>query len=332
MQEKVNWQPSASIQNTVLKNTIIAKIRKYFESEGVLEVDTPVLSTSTVTDLHLDALETIHTNPLSVERTHLFLQTSPEYYMKRLLSAGYPSIYQIARCFRDDEVGRYHSPEFLMLEWYRLDFSMQELIEDVINILRVTLNINDFQQITYAALFEKLLDIDVIGVSFKELQNVCSKYGFEHIVSELDGIERNSADFDLMLQLLFSEVIEPLVGIECPIVVTHFPASQASLATLSKDNPKFAQRFEVYYRGIELANGFEELADENELRQRFDSDNRLRKVASKKQKPIDEKFLQAIEAGLPACSGVALGLDRLLMIAAKSEHIQEVQSFAFDTW
>jgi lysyl-tRNA synthetase class 2 len=252
--------------------------------------------------------------------------------MKRLLSAGYPSIYQIARCFRDDEVGRYHSPEFLMLEWYRLDFSMQELIEDVINILRVTLNINDFQQITYAALFEKLLDIDVIGVSFKELQNVCSKYGFEHIVSELDGIERNSADFDLMLQLLFSEVIEPLVGIECPIVVTHFPASQASLATLSKDNPKFAQRFEVYYRGIELANGFEELADENELRQRFDSDNRLRKVASKKQKPIDEKFLQAIEAGLPACSGVALGLDRLLMIAAKSEHIQEVQSFAFDTW
>lgn len=332
MQQQANWQPSATIQNVVLKNTILAKIRDYFESEGVLEVDTPVLSKSTVTDLHLDALETIHTNPLSVKRTHLFLQTSPEYYMKRLLSAGFPSIFQIAKCFRDDEVGRYHSPEFLMLEWYRLDFSMQELIDDVMEVLRLTLNVEGYQQITYASLFERHLNIDITGVSFLELQAACSKYGFEDIVSKLNNSQNQKPDIDLMLQLLFCELIEPLIGKDSPVVVTHFPASQASLAALNIDNPMFAERFEVYYRGVELANGFEELGDHDELRERFNSDNKLREINSKKQKPLDEKFLQAMEAGLPSCSGVALGLDRLLMIAANSEHIREVQSFSFDTW
>jgi len=218
------WQPSGSIDSIVKRAQILSKIRKYFVNQNVLEVETPTISPSTVTDVHLEAMTTIHTNPQSVKKTHLFLQTSPEYFMKRMLSAGFPSIYQISKCFRDDEVGRFHNPEFTMLEWYRLDFSMSKLIEDVDAILMLVLDTPVCEKISYRDLFAVHLDLDIKNDSDLKVVSICKQRGFENIVPSefketLSELERN-----MLLQLLFCEEIESKIGLERPVAVTHFPA------------------------------------------------------------------------------------------------------------
>jgi lysyl-tRNA synthetase class 2 len=314
-----------------MKSEVLSSIRQYFAVRDVLEVDTPILSRETVTDLNLDALSTFHTNPLSTVRTKLFMQTSPEYFMKRMLCAGFPSMYQIAKCFRDDEVGKHHSPEFTMLEWYRLDFSMEDLVKEVGSLLSLILESPPLEKLFYADAFIKFLDVDVIGLSKKELIELCQSFDLGDYAESVADMDDDSVIIDALLQVLFCERVETQIGVDKPIAITHFPASQASLAQLNTDDTKFSQRFEVYYKGMELANGFEELGDPVQLNRRFTEDNRQRKSINKSTINIDERFIQAHESGLPACSGVALGLDRLLMIKCGAKHIDEVQSFSFDS-
>jgi lysyl-tRNA synthetase class 2 len=323
------WQPSGSIESLVKRAKILSDIRRYFATEKVLEVETPTISPSTVTDVHLEAMRTLHTNPLSVKKTHLFLQTSPEYYMKRMLCAGFPSIYQITKCYRDDEVGRYHNPEFTMLEWYRLSFSMNELIEEVDTILRLVLDTPVCDKATYRELFFKYLGLDVKSDTDLKVVSICKKFGYENIVPPGFKDTLSTFDRDMLLQLLFCEKIETQIGRERPIAVTNFPASQASLAKIDPSDPWLSLRFEFYYQGIELANGFEELNDADEQNTRFILDNKKRKERGLEIKPQDVKFLNALDVGLPMCSGVALGIDRLLMLALGKKHISEVLSFDF---
>jgi lysyl-tRNA synthetase class 2 len=323
------WKPSGSVESLVKRAKILAEIRQYFATERVLEVETPTISPSTITDVHLEAMRTVHTNPQSIIKTHLFLQTSPEYYMKRMLCAGFPSIYQITKCYRDDEVGRYHNPEFTMLEWYRLGFSMNELINDVDVILRLILGTPICEKVTYREVFFKHLDLDVKCDSDLKIVSICKKLGYENIVPLNFKDKLSPIDRDMLLQLLFCENIEKEIGIDRPIAVTNFPASQASLAKIDPADPWLSLRFEFYYQGIELANGFEELDDADEQRARFILDNKQRKESGLEVKPEDVKFLSALGVGLPKCSGVALGIDRLLMLALGKKHISEVLSFDF---
>jgi lysyl-tRNA synthetase class 2 len=331
MKTSAPWQPSSSIQTLIQRAEILSRIRTYFANQQVLEVETPSISPSTVTDVHLEALSTLHTNPLSVKKTHLFLQTSPEFYMKRLLCAGSPSIYQISKCYRDDEVGRYHNPEFTMLEWYRLGFTMEQLVEDVDNLLQLILDTPICEKVTYSELFKKYLEIDILNGSDKQIVSTCIKHGFESLIPA--GFTRNllPSERDSLLQLLFCEKIERSIGKSRPIAVTHFPASQASLAKIDPENPSLSLRFEFYYQGIELANGFEELTNSKEQLSRFKTDNQIRANCGLATKSIDEKFLSALDVGLPKCAGVALGIDRLIMLALDKKHICEVLSFDFDS-
>ncbi|WP_412970890.1 elongation factor P--(R)-beta-lysine ligase [Glaciecola sp. MF2-115] len=331
MRKTHQWEPSASLQSLSKRAEILSRIRAYFAEQNVLEVETPAISPSTVTDVHLEALTTLHTNPLSIVKTHLFLQTSPEFYMKRLLCAGFPSIYQISKCFRDDEVGRYHNPEFTLLEWYRLGFSMEQLIDDVDNILRLTLDTPICEKTSYSELFEEHLNIDIINAPDEQIVATCIEYGYENLVPEDFEAKLSVSERDNLLQLLFCEKIEFKIGKSRPIAVTHFPASQASLAKIDPMNPRLSLRFEFYYQGIELANGFEELSNSEEQKARFQVDNDVRARQGKAIKPIDEKFLSALDNGLPHCAGVALGIDRLIMLALDKKHISEVISFDFDS-
>ncbi|MFQ3206093.1 MAG: lysyl-tRNA synthetase class 2 [Glaciecola sp.] len=323
------WQPSGSVESLVKRAQILTEIRQYFAAEKVLEVETPTISPSTITDVHLEAMRTVHTNPHSVKKTHLFLQTSPEYYMKRMLCAGFPSIYQITKCYRDDEVGRCHNPEFTMLEWYRLGFSMVELIKDVDMLLRLVLDTPACEKITYRELFVRHLDLDVKSDTDFKIVTLCKKFGYENIVPSYFKDKLSQFDRDMLLQLLFCEKIERQIGLERPIAVMNFPASQASLAKIDPSDPWLSLRFEFYYKGIELANGFEELNDADEQKTRFILDNKQRKECGLDVKAEDVKFLNALKVGLPKCSGVALGIDRLLMLALGKKHISEVLSFDF---
>ncbi|MFT5452181.1 MAG: lysyl-tRNA synthetase class 2 [Enterobacterales bacterium] len=314
-----DWQPTASQSVLVARAKLLAGIRQFFSSKNVLEVDTPSLSHGTITDVYLDALESSYQNNQG-EKKPLYLQTSPEFAMKRLLAAGSGSIYQICRAYRDDEVGRYHNPEFLMLEWYRIDFDHRQLMAEMDELLIAILDTEPADIITYQQLFIDTLQLDPLEETNSNLQKIVTEKANGPILDERDEL----------LHCLFGILIEPLLGQEKPLMVVDFPASQSSLARLSKTDPRVAERFEVYYKGIELANGFHELKDATEQRERFNQDNARRKSLGKEQKPIDERFLAALESGLPDCAGVALGLDRLLMCKLNKKSIREVMPFTLD--
>ena len=314
-----DWQPTASQSELVERAKLLAKIRHFFSSKNVLEVDTPSLSHGTITDVYLDALKSSYQNNHG-ETQPLYLQTSPEFAMKRLLAAGSGSIYQICRAYRDDQIGRYHNPEFLMLEWYRVDFDHLQLMAEMDELLTAILATEPADIITYQQLFMDTLQLDPLIETKSCLQKIVTEKTNGPILDERDEL----------LQCLFVILIEPFLGQEKPLMVVDFPASQSSLARLSKTDPRVAERFEVYYKGVELANGFHELQDTTEQRERFNQDNGQRKRLGKEQKPLDERFLAALESGLPDCAGVALGLDRLLMLKLNKKSIQEVMPFTLD--
>jgi lysyl-tRNA synthetase class 2 len=327
---QTKWQPTASIATLRERAELIKTIRLFFEERTVLEVDTPILSHSTITDVHLEAMSTLHTNPMDDQQSKLWLQTSPEFAMKRLLCAGSGCIYQICKSVRDDEVGKKHNPEFTMLEWYRVGFDMQALINEVDMLLQATLDSKAVHQMTYQQVFLKYLNLDPFNDSIIPLIDVCKQHGFDNIVNEIDTNNCSQIDIDTLLQLLFSHCIEPNLGDVHPVVITHFPKSQAALAKLCSKNRSTALRFEVYFKGMELANGYEELQDADIQAQRMQDDNRVRSALGKEIKPIDTLFLDALQSGLPQCSGIALGLDRLLMLKLDLADINEVISFSID--
>jgi lysyl-tRNA synthetase class 2 len=262
MSETASWQPSASIANLLKRAAIVAEIRRFFSDRGVLEVETPTMSQATITDIHLFPFETRFVGPGAAEGMTLYMMTSPEYHMKRLLAAGSGPIYQMGRSFRNEEAGRYHNPEFTMLEWYRPRYDMYRLMNEVDDLLQQILDCDSAETVSYQQVFIRHLDVDPLSADKAQLREAAAKLDLSNIADEEE-------DRDTLLQLLFAMGVEPHIGREKPTFVYHFPATQASLAEISTEDHRVAERFEVYYKGVELANGFRELTDGNEQRQRF---------------------------------------------------------------
>ncbi|MGN2672114.1 elongation factor P--(R)-beta-lysine ligase [Aliivibrio fischeri] len=318
-----NWMPSASIEQLQQRADILAAIRSFFFKRKVMEVDTPAMSHATVTDVHLHTFQTDFIGPGYADGTHLYFMTSPEFHMKRLLAAGSGCIYQINKAFRNEEAGRYHNPEFTMLEWYRLGFDHHDLMDEMNELLTLVLKCDNAERMTYQEAFIQVLGVCPLEASMDELRAVAAPLG----LSDIADIEE---DRDTLLQLLFSMGVEVKIGQDVPAFVYDFPASQAALAKINPSDPRVAERFEVYFKGIELANGFHELDNAKEQLMRFEEDNAKRKSMGLAEQPIDYHLIAALEAGLPNCSGVALGIDRLIMLAMGEKHIDQVTAFPFD--
>ena len=320
MSETASWQPSAPIANLLKRAAIMAEIRRFFADRGVLEVETPTMSQATVTDIHLVPFQTRFVGPGAADGLTLYMMTSPEYHMKRLLAAGSGSIYQLGRSFRNEEAGRHHNPEFTMLEWYRPHYDMYRLMDEVDDLLQQILDCDSSERLSYQQAFLRHLDIDPLSADKAQLREAAAKL-------DLSNIADTEEDRDTLLQLLFTVGVEPHIGRDKPAFVYHFPASQASLAVISTEDHRVAERFEVYFKGIELANGFHELTDGDEQLKRFEQDNRSREKRGLPQHPIDMNLIDALKQGLPDCSGVALGVDRLVMLALGAESLSEVIAF-----
>jgi lysyl-tRNA synthetase class 2 len=314
------WRPSASISALKKRAEVLQSIRQFFHTRAVLEVDTPALSHSTVTDPHLHSFTTQFVNPMAAEPSTLYLQTSPEFAMKRLLCAGSGAIYQICKSFRNEEAGRIHNPEFTMLEWYRPNFDHHQLMTEVDDLIQTILGCESAERVTYQQLFIQFLNCDPLTATLAQLQTLAS----HHDYAELAAKERNK---DTLLMLLFSQIVEPQIGLQRPCFVLDFPASQAALARISKTNPLVAERFELYFAGMELANGFHELKDAAEQQDRFEADNYQRQVMGLQKMPTEQKLIQALQQGMPDCAGVALGVDRLLILAMNCNSIDQVIAF-----
>jgi len=316
------WLPSATRERLAQRAALLATVRQFFETRSVLEVETPMLVNAAVTDVSLRPVE------LVLGERRLFLQTSPEYAMKRLLAAGMGDVYQLCKVVRGDERSRVHNPEFTMLEWYHVGFEMTGLIQEVAALLdalvtRVGGKARALRRVSYREVFQTSLQIDPLDASTEDLAKIAAAHGLTgHNLTELGR--------DELLVFLMGAVIGPTLGRGEWLALTHYPASQAALAQLDPADPRVALRFEIYADGIELANGFQELADANEQRARFMADNAARRTQGLPQMPIDEPLLAALEAGLPACSGVALGFDRAMMVAVGAKRIDEVVSFTIE--
>jgi len=319
-----DWQPSAELKILKRRAQLLADVRHFFAQRNVLEVETPILSSAAPTAPYLDSFQTDFI-PLGTQEIHaFFLQTSPEFTMKRLLAAGSGSIYQIAKVFRNGESGRQHSPEFTMLEWYRPELNFDQLMVEIDDLLQLTTKTKPAEKFSYQDVFQQHLKVDV----FTCTDDVLKQLAKIHIEGADDSWLMNRDD---CLELLMSHIIEPkLAELHSPVFIYDFPASQSQLAKTDKDknNNDVAKRFELYAGGMELANGYDELLDADELRLRFQQDNQQRKQQDKTPMPIDENLLAAMEAGLPQCTGVALGLDRLMMLVTGEDNISGVQSFA----
>ncbi len=298
-----NWRFNSSLETLQKRAQVLANIRAFFTERGVLEVETPLMAHAPVTDPYLNALE------VQCNGKRQYLQTSPEYAMKRLLSMGSGSIFQVCKAFRDDEQGRLHQPEFTLLEWYRVSFDDQQLMDEICELLTGVLAWPQCQRLSYHQVFQQHLAINPHQCEQDHLEALCQQH-----CPELVGDIQLSRD--LCLQWLFSEVIEPKLGQNMPCFIYDYPASQAALAKVmtSDRGVPIAKRFELFYRGVELANGYWELNDASIQRQRFEQDLAMRKQQGIKSVPVDEKLLSALDAGLPDCAGVALGIDRLLML------------------
>ncbi len=318
-----SWQPTASIDLLLKRAKVVRQIRTFFADRCILEVETPILSQAAVTDVQLSSFQTIFTKPGIIDLAQgekLFLITSPEYHMKRLIAAGSGPIYQICKCFRNnEEISRYHNPEFTMLEWYRIQFDMMQMINEVDDLLQLVLDTAPAEYISYQNAFIKYLGVDPLEANKETLITAVEKLAL--------GFNTDNTDRDTLLQFLFTFGIEPRIGQEKPTVIYHFPASQAALAELNSEDQRTARRFEFYYKGVELANGFKELTNAKEQKARFEHDNQERLAKGLPAQPIDEYLLAAMEASLPECSGVAIGLDRLIMLALEQSTISQVMSF-----
>lgn len=314
MANPVDWQPSASLENLRVRAKLLTQTRNFFAQRDVLEVETPLLGEAPASDPHLNALV--------VESDGLrYLQTSPEYAMKRLLAAGSGAIYQVCKAFRAAEQGSRHNTEFTMLEWYRPDFSLTDLQDEVAALLNVLLSSLQGERsavrYSYRDLFAEHLNLDPHNASLNTLRDCAMK----HV-----DIELESDDRDLWLDLLMSHVIEPQLGREEFSFVYGFPASQAALAQVDLDakGTLVAQRFELYINGMEVANAYLELRNADEQAARFAVDLEQRAQQGLPIPPLDRHLASAMQAGLPACAGVALGFDRLMMVALGTNKLSDV--------
>jgi lysyl-tRNA synthetase class 2 len=332
-----DFLPTASLKNLQLRADLLARTRQFFAARDFLEVETPILSADVTVDRHLDPLSTILAgDPRQPDAgRRLWLQTSPEFGMKRLLAAGATAIYQITRAFRNGEIGPLHNPEFTMIEWYRVGDDMQAGMKLLSDLCQTLLASPEAELLSYADAFQKHLGINPHTVSVAQLTATAS----QRSIAVPAGLNENRDDW---LNLLLSECIEPHLGQQPPTILYDYPASQAALAKIrsaqstapiasTESSPvPVAERFELYVRGIELANGYHELLDAAELRRRNTAANAARLADGKPALPEDSRLLSAMDAGLPACTGVALGFDRVVMLAAGVKSLAEVIPFPID--
>ena len=304
-----DWRPTASPEAIRLRAKLYHQIRDFFQQRDVLEVDTAILSSAATTDPNIESLQ--------LAEPPLFLQTSPEFAMKRLLANGSGAIYQIAKAFRAGEEGQRHHREFAMLEWYRPGFDYQQLMEEVAALLQFVTNWKVIEKVSYREIFQQHLGINPHLVENAELTALV------HLHTNYQSVDD---DKDVLLDLLMSHVIEPQLGQSGLTFIYDYPASQCALAkiTYDKTGQLVAQRFELYIRGVELANGYQELTDWQEQEARFARDNLKRRGRGLPEHPMDRQLIAALKQGLPECAGVALGVDRLLMLMLGSQHIKEV--------
>ena len=299
---------------------MLERARAFFRSRSVLGVDTPALSRYTTSDPNIDSLRVAGPGAAA-----LYLQTSPESFMKRLLADGYPDIYAICRVFREGESGRMHQPEFTMVEWYRHGLGLREMIDETTAFIADVLEqpeLAEAGQLEYETAFRRFAGIDPFTAALDELADAAdADAGLRESLGE---------DRDAWLDLLLSMRVAPNFAAEQLTVLRHFPVSQAALARACPANERVADRFEVFFGELELANGFVELRDPHLQRQRMSADLAMRRATERRPVPLDEPLLAALESGLPECAGVAVGFERLLMLAIGAADIRDVLTFAFD--
>jgi elongation factor P--(R)-beta-lysine ligase len=309
-----SWRPVASLDIIKQRATLLRQIREFMECRHILEVDTPVLSHYAISDPYIHSMSTV--NAFEKE-TSLYLHTSPEFCMKRLIAAGTGSIYQIAHVFRDEESGTRHQTEFSMLEWYRTGFDYYQLMDDISDLLQ-EIGLSRPEKKTYAQVFLQSLQIDPHTVDIKQLQDLASHHGW---VSKSD-------DRHALLDYIFSEVVMKEIDNNQSLIIYDYPECMAALATLKEGTPRVAERFELFINGMEIANGFNELCDAKEQKERFDSELLIRKDNGLPELAIDKNFLTALESELPKTAGVAVGIERLLMVLSGKNDIKEVSAFS----
>jgi lysyl-tRNA synthetase class 2 len=315
-----DWRPGASLERLRRRAHMLAGIRAFFAERDVLEVDTAQLVNFAVTDVNIHSAEVRWPGADGRAR---YLHTSPEYAMKRLLAAGSGDIYQMCHVFRGEEQGTLHNSEFMIVEWYRLGWTLEALMDEVDQLLRRQLGAASgapAQYLTYEQAFLDALGLSPLRATDSALAECARACGF-------DAALIRRCERDELLDLLMGARVGPRLGADGPVFVHRYPASQAALARLDPTDPRVALRFELYLRGVELANGFEELSDPQEQRRRFADDQRVRAARNLPVPAMDEYLLAALAAGLPPCAGVALGFDRLLMVASAAATIDEVLAF-----
>ncbi len=318
-----DWRPSAPLDNLKKRARILQRIRAFFAEREVLEVETPTLSVAALTDPAIDSFSTLYIGPGHADGLNLYLHTSPEFPMKRLLAAGSGPIFQIGKVFRQGEAGRRHNPEFTLLEWYRPGFDHHQLMDEVEALVALLLGLQGpAQRLSYREAFLRFAQIDPLAASIDELRQAADRLG----CGDFDAGEER----DLWLDLILSHSVEPHLGSDGLCFLTDYPASQAALARLKPDNPQVAERFELYFQGVELANGFHELGDSAEQRRRFETELAERAGQGRERPPMDERLLAALESGFPDCAGVALGIDRLVMLVVGAESLDQVIAFSID--
>ena len=311
------WRPGASRHAVEARARLLQDIRAFLSDRTVLEVETPILASAGNSDPNLSCLST-DTLPRK------YLRTSPEYTLKRMLAAGFGDIYELGRVFRAGEKGRFHNPEFTLLEWYRKDIPYLDLSSEVCELLRFCgrgqFDEWPVQHCSYRELFLQHTGIDPFFCTEDELAALAAERGLRAI--SLGLLE--------WLDLLLSHVIEPALPGETITVVYDFLPEQAALATVRADDPPVAERFEIYIGQVEIANGYQELSNPEEQLQRFESEQKLKTARGEETAPLDYRLIEALRQGLPQCSGVAMGVDRLLMSLLKLEHIDAVLAFSAD--
>lgn len=320
---KVDWKPGCTLSTARRRAAMLASAREFFRVRDVLEVEVPSLSSCTVSDPNIESIRaTLRQDPGKLA----YLQTSPEYFMKRLLCSGFPDIYSIGKVFRDGESGRRHQPEFTMVEWYRLGFELPEIIEDCCAFIVQLLDNGDLKSgpdyLDFADAMMRFAGIDPFLAGPAALADACDA---DTRLRRVLGDDR-----DAWLDLLLTLKVIPSLATDRLTVIRHYPASQAALARRCPAKASLADRFEVFRGDLELANGYVELRNAGELQERWQRDLERRKEKGKDAVPLDNRLLDAQRHGLPACAGVAVGFDRLVMLRENADDIAQVQTFGFE--
>jgi lysyl-tRNA synthetase class 2 len=317
-----DWKPLSDTSVAMRRAALLERARQYFSDQGVLSVDTPALTRYATSDPNIESLG-VRCKP----GKDSWLLTSPEYYLKRLLAAGFPDLFSICRVFRDGESGARHLPEFTMAEWYRLNFDLDAIVGDTIDFVAACLNHaslrDDVDRLDYNEAMQRFAGVDALDGDSEDL--------VRRATDDTRLREELGDDRDAALDLIMATIVSPQFAPDRLTVVQHYPAAQAALARLCPKDERVADRFEVYCGDLEIANGYVELTDAEEQRQRFETDNATRESTGRSSLLADGSLLAALEAGLPDCAGVSVGIERLHMVLDQAEDIRDVITFATET-